>query len=205
MGLVIILVMGLYLLIAIGVVSWVISYAKKNGKRVMRWGWGAAFVMFLIPFWDWIPTVAAHKYYCATEAGFWVYKTPEQWEEENPGVMKSLVHDRLSSDYKTSEIIGGFNTTYTLNQRMKVINNVTRGAGFLELTRNEYLILDSKTSNVLTKRISFESGKTSGAPNKLSDFKFWINNKQCKGVAGNSSQKMWGNTESLYRNIGEEK
>ncbi|MBK7764911.1 MAG: hypothetical protein IPI44_01795 [Sulfuritalea sp.] len=94
MGILIVGAMGLYLLIAFGVVIGAISHARKHGKSTKRWGWGAALVMYLIPFWDWIPTVAVHQYYCATEAGFWVYKTPEQWKKENPGVMETLVAQR---------------------------------------------------------------------------------------------------------------
>ena len=70
MGLAILAAMGLYLLISIGAVFWALRYAKKNGKSAKRWGWSAALVMYLIPFWDWVPTVAVHQYYCAKEAGF---------------------------------------------------------------------------------------------------------------------------------------
>ena len=40
--------------------------------------------MYNLMFWGLIPTLAMHKYYCATHAGFWVYKTPEQWMKQNP-------------------------------------------------------------------------------------------------------------------------
>src|ERR1017187_2359067 len=84
----------LYLLISIAVVRWAIRYARDNGRSAKRWGWGAALVMYLIPFWDWIPTVATHQFYCAKDAGFWIYKTPEQWKTENPGVMEILVANK---------------------------------------------------------------------------------------------------------------
>ena len=90
MGIIIVPAIALYLLISVGVVVWAIKHAKKNGKSVKRWGSSAALVMYLIPFWDWIPTVAVHQYYCATESGFWVYKTVDQWKAENPGVMEGL-------------------------------------------------------------------------------------------------------------------
>jgi len=65
MGLVVFGVMALYLIVSIIVVVVAVRAAKKRGKTPC-----AAVVMYLIPFWDWLPTVAAHKYYCATEAGF---------------------------------------------------------------------------------------------------------------------------------------
>lgn len=84
-GLLVFGALGLYLLISIGVVLWAIRHAHKSGKSGKLWGWGAAFVMYNLMFWDWIPTVVAHKYLCATQSGFWVYKTLDQWKEENPG------------------------------------------------------------------------------------------------------------------------
>ncbi len=46
--------------------------------------------MYNLVFWDLIPTKLLHKYYCATEAGILVYKTPGQWITENPGVAETL-------------------------------------------------------------------------------------------------------------------
>jgi len=94
MGLVILGALVIYGLVSIVVVLLAIRHAKKNGKSATRWGWGAALVMYLIPFWDWLRTVAMHQYNCATQSGFWVYKTPEQWMKENPGIMESLVTSR---------------------------------------------------------------------------------------------------------------
>ncbi len=36
--------LGLYLLISIGVVRWVIKSARKDGKSAKRWGWAVALV-----------------------------------------------------------------------------------------------------------------------------------------------------------------
>ncbi len=93
-GLVYLVFFAVYLLVSIVAVRGAIDYARKNGKSAKRWGWGAAFVMYSLVFWDWIPTVAVHQYYCAKDAGFWVYKTLDQWKAENPGVMEGLVEDK---------------------------------------------------------------------------------------------------------------
>ncbi|MDR3221603.1 MAG: hypothetical protein LBU46_06320 [Candidatus Accumulibacter sp.] len=60
MGILIVGAMGLYLLFSIIVVLSVIRQARKHGESAKRWGWGAALVMYLIPFGDWLPTVAVH-------------------------------------------------------------------------------------------------------------------------------------------------
>ena len=61
MGFVIMVVMGVYLALSVFAVTWAINHAKKHGKSIKKWGWGAALVMYLIPFWDWLPTVAVHQ------------------------------------------------------------------------------------------------------------------------------------------------
>ncbi len=122
MGLIFLLVVGVYLLVSIGAVRGAIAYARQQGKSAKRWGWGAAFVMYLIPFWDWIPTVVMHRYYCATEAGFWIYKTPEQWKKENPGVMEMLVVNKgAPSRYQPFDDGHGKTDTYLLNDRFNWI------------------------------------------------------------------------------------
>src|SRR5260221_102222 len=98
MGLVILAAIALYVLISVGVVIGAVAYARREGKNVRRWGWGAALVMYLIPCWDWIPTVVSQQYYSATEGGFWTYKTPEQWIRENPRMMETLV-DNSPNEY----------------------------------------------------------------------------------------------------------
>ncbi|MDR3213236.1 MAG: hypothetical protein LBT71_04865 [Azoarcus sp.] len=90
MGILIVGAMGVYLLISIVIVRSAIRCARNSGTSAKRWGWGAALVMYLIPFWDWLPTVAVHQYYCATEAGVWVYKTFDQWRQDNPNVILLL-------------------------------------------------------------------------------------------------------------------
>jgi len=89
----------LTLLILIGlafmvVVPLAIVYAKRTAGSKWRWGVGAFLLVFLPIFWDWLPTVATHQYYCAKDSGFWVYKTLEQWKDENPGVMETLVYNK---------------------------------------------------------------------------------------------------------------
>jgi hypothetical protein len=100
MGLVIFGVIGVYFFTSLVAVAWAVSYAKKNGKSIKKWGWGAALVMYLIPLWDWIPSMAVHQFYCAKDAGFWVYKPLDTWEQENPGVMETLAMNHLPEQYR---------------------------------------------------------------------------------------------------------
>ncbi len=176
MGFVIVLAMGLYLLISIGVVVGVINYAKKNGKSAKRWGWGAALVMYLLVFWDWIPTVVVHKYYCATEAGFWVYKTPEQWNKENSGVMETLVSNKGKvSDYLENG--DSYTRTSHMNQRFFYVGKRSKQLLF-NRWRDGQEIIDSKTNEIIARELDFS---TSQKPLQAgwSGWKFWLYKERC--------------------------
>lgn len=200
-GLAILVVMGLYLLISFAVVSGAISYARRNGKSAKRWGWGAAFVMYSLVFWDWMPTIAAHQYYCTTEAGFWVYKTPEQWEVENPGVMEGLV------SYNKNP--GGFNVdwpsqhelrndghqkinTNHLNERFHVVVSRQDVSGVLPIVREDNVLLDVKKNDVIARYVDFGAGNsvksTVGPPGPL---KFWTHSPDC--IGGREQKIKFGN------------
>ena len=175
MGLIIFGVMGLYLLISLGVVTWAMSYAKKKGKSVKKWGWGAALVMYMIPFWDWIPTVAMHQYYCAKDSGFWVYKTLDQWKAENPSVIKTLVSNKGAPSTRQGDMVN-YTDTYFLNQR---INKVVKKSGpfLFNIWRWEQTVVDGKTSEILARYVNFSSG--SGFIGGEPELRFWLHSDGC--------------------------
>lgn len=79
-----------YVLISAMVVWFAVGLARKRKIKGWKLGVPAGLCMYLIVFWDYLPTVLMHKYYCATEAGFWMYQTPEEWSVDNPGVLEAL-------------------------------------------------------------------------------------------------------------------
>lgn len=99
LGLAVLFFVGLFLLVTLVVVWLTARWAKRHGRRGWVWGGVAALAMYNLMFWDLIPTLLIHNYYCASEAGFWVYKTPEQWVKENPGVLETLSVG-LPNEYK---------------------------------------------------------------------------------------------------------
>ena len=153
-GLIVLAIIGLYFLISIGVVRKAIAYARANGKSAKRWGWGAAIGMYLLVFWDWIPTVVAHKYYCSTEAGFWVYKTPEQWKKENPGVLEGLVANKVPVLISHEGNENSWKDAEMLNQRIKIVSK-RNGELFLHRWRWEGVWVDSKNNEILARYIDF--------------------------------------------------
>lgn len=196
MGLVILGAIGLYLLISVGVVVWTAGYARKNGKSAKSWGWGAALVMYLLVFWDHIPTLIVHKYYCEKEAGFWVYKTLDQWKAENPGVMETLVSNKgWPSRHEDRE--GGrlrIDTDLT-NERFNIAVMQRDVMDFLPIIRRQEELIDLRTNEILARYVDFASGNsvahTVGPPGPM---KFWLNNRQCGKSPGiDVSSRKWMN------------
>jgi len=177
LGLVVLLFIGAYLLVSALVVWLAARWARKHNRRAWVWGGLAAFAMYNLVFWDWIPTVAMHKYYCATEAGFWVYKTPEQWAKENPGVLETLEpypRSKIYGDEKASfEFKGGTVTQY--NDRFGLWEKDIESLNGLLIDRQESGIFDVKTRDLLVFRINFFAGpKEAGGI-----WKSWLNRSTC--------------------------
>jgi hypothetical protein len=195
MGLVIIGALALYLLLSIVVVVAAVKFAKNNGKSSKRWGWGVALVMYLIPFWDWIPTVAVHQYYCKTESGFWIYKTLDQWKKENPGVAETLVANKGAPTKRLGDMTN-YIDTYNLNQQFDWVVTKT-GPLFLNRWKWEKKIIDIKSNDVLARYVDFSTGSgfVAGPPQLI---KFWLQNDHC----GNGRENMYS-MDALVGNLSE--
>lgn len=185
MGLVIVVVLALYLLISIAVVIGAIRYAKKTGKSTKRWGWGAVLIMYLIPFWDWLPTVAVHQYYCATEAGFWQYKTVDQWKVENPGVMEALTAKTIIvADRRERTGEDNWKSIYFLNDRFEQ-SFEHKGPMHLHNWRTEATLTDSRSREILVRTVDFYTAQTR-AGGGWRGWKFWLAMDHCPGHAESS-------------------
>ena len=160
-----------YLLLSVIVVCLATWFARKCGRNAKWWGWGAVLVMFLIPFWDWLPTIAVHQYYCATQSGFWVYKTLDQWKEENPGV--SLHSGR------TIQTMPDGGELYILDERFAIETHRRNPIPGLSTKVADRLLVDRKTNEVMAKEVTVGSGY--GNPVVTGNgYKFWLSMKPCK-------------------------
>lgn len=184
MGLVVFAAIILYLLISIAVVIGTIVYARKHGKSAKRWGVGAALVMYLLVFWDHIPTLVAHKYYCEKEAGFWVYKTLDQWKAENPGVAETLVLPKNRTP-QTRWVSNGYMEVHPLNQRFNWVVSGYSKTFFLHISKREEEITDAKTNEVLTRYVDLSSGNQN---RPFRGIKFWLVRNSCNANEANRIQ-----------------
>lgn len=150
---------------------WVIRKSYRFAKTRYQRGWTggviAAFIMYNLVFWDWIPVVLMHKYLCETEGGFWIYKTPEQWVKEHPEVM-GQDWSKYSS-FRTEWIRKDYGNTLDRNWYGLYIytENVHKiGIDFTKtITKHESKLIDVKTGEVLIKSIDFYP---------VAQYKLWI-------------------------------
>ena len=179
MGLVIIIALLAYLALSVGAVFWAVGHAKKHGKSVKLWGFGAAFIMYNLVFWDWIPTVVAHKYYCSTEAGFWVYKTVDQWKAENPGLAETLRENKPPTLVFHENVQNGWVNAEMLNHRIKMVSK-RNGPLFLHRWRWEGEWVDSKNDEVLARYVDFYTSHEKRQAG-WAGWKFWLATNHCDG------------------------
>ena len=194
LGLIVLFVIGVYLAVS-ALVVWLASrWAKKHKRRGWVWGGVAAFTMYNLVFWDLIPTLVIHKYYCATEAGFWVYKTPDQWIRENPGVMGTLVASKGALSTRVGDM-NNFTDTYVTNDRFRWTVRRT-GPDFPNLWRHEQAFIDVKTNEVLARYKDFSTSQI--APQAgWAGWKFWLQCDHCEG--GETNQGLFWQIEDALR------
>jgi len=150
----ILLVLGvIWILTLYPLLIWIaVDFARRTGRSAKRWGWGAALGMYLLVFWDQIPTCLLHHYYCATEAGVWIYKTPEQWKAENPGVAETLTWKDRSDEYRN-----GTQICFVLNERFHWVMTGNKIPIFPVRVPIE-TVVDVKTGEIVAKLIKVDSG-----------------------------------------------
>ncbi len=187
-----------YLALAVYSVRATVRSARASGLSAkQRWlrGGLVALVFYLIPFWDWIPTVVAHQYYCATEAKFEVFKTIEQWKKENADIVPTLIYVPGLPSVQTAEY-----TAYALNQRIleegKRPENV-----FLSVTRDEARIVDRKNSEILAKYVDFRTGYASLGVGGDGAWKFWLKRSSCMDTE-QGYHRMYARNASKWTDLG---
>ena len=186
----------IYLAVSVLVVWLAVKAARRFGIKGWKWGVPAALVMYAIVFWDHIPTLVLHKYYCATKAGFWVYKTPEQWKKENPGVAETLTWRERSPTYKGSDGSHG----YRVNQRFKWEYRKIPTVPLFPVTVGSQSIVDVKTGEVMVRRVTVSSGYGSiGGGADPNSWKFWVGSEPCV-----PNTREYGMYEDAFKKMGRE-
>ncbi len=181
-GLIVFGLLGIYLILLAWATrrGWRWGVEKKGWTGRKRWlGAAIGFLIVYLPvFWDWLPTVAVHQYYCAKDSGFWVYKTLDQWKVENPGVMETLTTQRVPPNkFERGENYSISTTSWNTRINSTLTN---KGKLFLNLWRREDKILDVKTGEILARYVDFSTSQEQRQAG-WSGWKFWLDSRDCIG------------------------
>jgi len=187
-GLVVVVVGVIYLAVLIALTRLAYSAAKKRGYSKAKCWMAAAtgfLIVYLPVFWDHIPTIVAHQYYCAKDSGFWIYKTFDQWKAENPGVGETLVANKNAPSRREGDM-QSYTDTYFLNQR---VNWVVRRHGQFPFNRwrHEQEVVDTQGNYVLARYIDFSTSQERPQEG-WSGWKMWLANEHCSGGGHNQDE-----------------
>jgi hypothetical protein len=174
-GLTVLVVAVIYLAVLVWATWAGYLWAKRRGlSKPKCWlaASGGFLVVYLPVFWDHIPTVVAHNYYCEKEAGFWVYKTLDQWKKENSGVFETLIYEKKMPHVQTP--YGG---ATVLNQRFLYVFNY-EGPLLLNRWKSESEIRDAKTGEVIAREIDFSTSQERRQA-AWSGWKIWLDSPRC--------------------------
>lgn len=169
MGLIFISVVLLYVLLAVAVTVWAAKWAKKHKRRPWLWCSFSVLLMYLIAAWEQIPTYLVGKYYCAS-SGLTVYKTPEQWIKDNPGVAQTLNPKSVSEGRDLGK---AGHDTY-LNERI-IMKVRFKDFASVPVSLSRYELVDSKTAEVLARYKAVVTGYKQG----VQAFKLWVGGLKC--------------------------
>lgn len=199
MGVVIFGALAVYAIVLVAVTWLAYRWAAKRGLPIVKRCLSAAggFLLIYLPvFWDHIPTLIAHKYYCEKEAGFWVYKTVEQWKSENQGVADTLTPTEAGRPSIPVMLPDGTGRVF-LNERI-AIDRIDRPRLMVSTTLHEERFVDVKSGEVLASRINVISGY--GHIGVGGHLKFWLSLAPC-----NSDVKGFESFYGAFRQLGSKK
>lgn len=171
---VLILFLIFYIWLSVKVVRSAVKHSKEVGGNHVLAGWGTGIIMYSLILWDFIPTHAMHQYYCAAEGGFTVYKSLEQWKQENPGVAETLTPIDRAPWIKKGNL-----THVPLNQRFAwEFESIIHP---LKIHERDERIVDITTGEILARYVDFNTGVGNPlvADDSLRDYKWWIKAESC--------------------------
>lgn len=158
-----------------------LKYAKKAAIKRGRPPWHftlpTGLAMYMLVFWDLIPTYAARTYYCTVHAGLEVYVTPKEWKK-NYGLVDV---GSTSIEPIDPQQVKNIRIKYQSEWSPKIF-------GLVREVRKR--IVDTKNGDVLVERIDYKTGRNSfgtGA-NSLGAYKSWLHTNSCV-LRLNPSQK----------------
>jgi hypothetical protein len=200
MGLVILFFIALYVAVLVATTVLPYRFGLKQGwtRRKRRLAAAVGFLLIFLPmFWDWIPTVWLHSYYCEKYGDLTINKTPEQWKLENPDVATTLVRQK-----PPLQVGAGDKYYFQLSQRFRWEIEYTDK--LLGIGQREDRVVDGKTGEVMARNIDFWTVHSVRSIQTFRDVKIWMNRNSCQTEGKMVNAKRFSRIEADYASLGEQ-
>lgn len=185
LGLAVLFVMAIYFVILFFVTRFCYKKAINKGKTrkiAFLFGLLGFSLVFLPVFWDFIPNRIYFNDLCKNDTKLQVYKTFDEWNAENPGVIDTLYplsfdeqNKRRKNMQKTRMINGDMYEISHLNKRITLYKKFEPLS--FHIGKQTMLMFDEKAEEVLAKQNAFYSGPGNVLELGGSGFKIWLNGK----------------------------
>lgn len=158
------------------VIRWAWRVGRNNGGSLLRsFSFAfAGFLMVYLPlFWNHIPVTLKHRSLCATDGGFNLYKTPEQWVAENRDHIAALNGIDLNKMSKSRKVGDGYDRYEYFGGLLASESRHTRSRVFqVDVLRVESLEVDVRTGAVVASLVDYQIGSRD-------DVRLWFAGKSC--------------------------
>ncbi|MBT3092708.1 MAG: hypothetical protein JAZ02_11385 [Candidatus Thiodiazotropha endolucinida] len=172
-GFIILIGLIVYLIISALIIFLSVRYARKKGIPGWKGGMLAAIVMYLVLFWDLIPMRVTYSYLCNSQAGTTIFKTFEQWKNENPGVMETLLPEK-----DNTSVVEDNRRYVRLNQRF--IREIFTTRYPFDIRKYDNRVVDVLNNDILAQYIDFDTDRNSDNPKSINDYKPWRYSTSCE-------------------------
>jgi hypothetical protein len=179
-GLVVLGAIGLYVVVLVG--------CSVAGYKIAAWlGWARSkrwvaatvgFCLIFLPvFWDTMPTLWMHQYYCETEGGLVIRKSLAEWESENPNIAQTLEPASITQNQRA---LSENKYAIKLNQRFQLLIEEDRRP--FSIKRRRERVVDIDTNEVLAEYANFSTDISrwpSSGLRSFRDVKIWMARDFC--------------------------
>jgi hypothetical protein len=170
---------ALYVALIFFVVRWAWRSGRTSGGSKVR---GASFgaigflAVYLPVFWNLVPTIFVHRYYCERDAGLFVQMQADKWYANNQAkveLINKLPRNLREATSPTILLPDGFSRFTHFNDLLASdFKSEQLPAWSVDLRRQTWRTVDARTGAILASVIDYQTGRET-------DLRFWLRNSTC--------------------------
>lgn len=155
---------AIYLWLTAKVCSWAWKKGSATGgpRRARLYAAGVVAVAYHLIFWDFIPVVALHSYYCHHDGGVTIHVSANQWLVANAGELTGLATPPNEGFSRRGESIKGWEgweAVYPNRAIAALDKSEIAFPKILGIIRKRYIILDVRSNSILFEQIEYRAGR----------------------------------------------